>query len=213
MMASTKVLLGSAVVAIAILFFAILSARSWMGEAPKPVVIPPADAPALLAARAAPNPPGLGDPITQLKGVTLITPVRPLTLFGLQLVEITPEIQAIYHLDDTKGLLVLQAGPRAQRLVQSRTLTDGCVIWEVGAVKISTLADFVSNFQRIAGRQATTRTTLKNGNWLVEGDRDWVLIVYMMTVKRGWSDTEPLRLTPQNRDELMALSAGGLNGQ
>ncbi|MBA3273318.1 MAG: hypothetical protein H0T11_05535, partial [Chthoniobacterales bacterium] len=140
--------------------------------------------------------------VTELRGVRLKQPIQPLNLFGMKLASLTPELQEIYGIAKSKGVLILDPGPNIERL-DIGDPREGCYIWMVGNRRVANVNELVRNLKRIA--QVPPPTT----GWVgpEEGWRDAVRIVYSYHPESRGTNTQYLRLTADDREELFAAAA------
>ncbi len=126
------------------------------------------------------------DVTLRMKWVQLKTPLQPVTLFGMQLVDLTPELQEAYDLG-RGGVLVLDPGPEHGRLGLG-TLRKGSCILRVERVPVFSLRNMVAELLQ---------------NLAPTGDqREGILVRY---ADRFGTETESLKLTPADVAELKQL--------
>lgn len=131
----------------------------------------------------------------QLKPVVWEPPLKTVPLFGMTLVDVTPELQTVYDLVDPTGVLILDPGPDHQRLGIG-TLDRGLCFWIVGERPIKNLREFVAELLRInnlAPDQATPA-----------GARGSIRVVYRYRNLAG-TNTQRLKLTDLDIAELKKL--------
>ncbi len=73
--------------------------------------------------------------------------LKPVRLFGMQLVDVTPQIQKAYDLDRVKGVLVLDPGPSSLRL-NIGELRKGYCFWIIGDKEVSNLKEMAAELLR-----------------------------------------------------------------
>jgi hypothetical protein len=130
----------------------------------------------------------------RLAPIVLENPPRPVSLFGMQLADATPELQELYDQDESTGVVVLDAGTNCARLGISG-LAEGCRFWMVGDRKINNLHDLVSEMLQIEQRLS-----------VLEGRVPEIRVVYTDRGRHG-TDTEFLKLTDNDVHGLMQFAA------
>ena len=75
----------------------------------------------------------------RMEPVVLKNPPRPVSLFGMKLANMTPELQTVYDLDSPTGVLILDPGVNHLRLGIGE-LSPGDRFWMVGSKEIKNLA-------------------------------------------------------------------------
>ncbi len=122
--------------------------------------------------------------------------LKPVQLFGMQLVDVTPELKEVYGLYRDNGVLILDPGPDSARL-DIGELKKGYCFWIIGRKDISDLKEMVSELLR----QLAPPWTPEPGRPRVPLRR--VHVVYM--ARKGTS-TKHMVLTPEDIAELRALA-------
>jgi hypothetical protein len=132
----------------------------------------------------------------RLEPVVMKNPLSLVTLLGMKLADITPELKAAYDLDDkANGVLIVNPGENIQRLGIG-TPQEGEYFWVVGDKRITNLREMAEEMLRINELDPPT-----NG-WSQEGYRGSIRIVYS---NRHRSSTQHLELTPGDAAELKKL--------
>lgn len=131
----------------------------------------------------------------QLAPVVLKHPPRTVRLLGMELADVTPELQAVYDLDDATGVLILDPGPDHLRLDLGR-LSRGMRFWIVGDRPIKNLREFVGELLRI-NDLALDKVTVEGGPGLIR-------VVYCYRNRAG-TNTQHLKLTAADIAELKQL--------
>ncbi len=74
-------------------------------------------------------------------------PLRPVTLFGMQLVDVTPELRQVYDLGNPDAVMILDPGANHRRL-NIGELRKGYCFWQIGDKSISSLKEMVAELLR-----------------------------------------------------------------
>jgi beta-lactamase regulating signal transducer with metallopeptidase domain/5-hydroxyisourate hydrolase-like protein (transthyretin family) len=122
--------------------------------------------------------------------------LKPVRLFGMQLVDVTPEIKEVYGLYRDDGVLILDPGPDAARLGIGE-LKKGYCFWIIGRKDVSDLKEMVSELLRQLAPP-----------WTPEPDRPGVPLrrVHVVYMARKGTSTKHMVLTPEDVAELRALA-------
>ena len=131
----------------------------------------------------------------QLKPVVLEPPLKTVPLFGMTLVDVTPELQTVYDLVDPTGVLILDPGPDHQRLGIG-TLDPGLSFWIVGERPIKNLREFAAEILRSNNLEPDKATPA--------GGPGGIRVVYRYRNRAG-TNTQRLKLTDQDIAELKEL--------
>lgn len=131
----------------------------------------------------------------QMKPVVLDHPPQSVQLFGMTLVDVTPELQTTYDLDFPTGVLILDPGPDHQRL-DIGTLDRGICFWIVGGRQIKNLREFAAELLRYINIEPDKATQA--------GGRHSIRVVYCYRNRAG-TNTQYLRLTAADIAELKKL--------
>ncbi|MFO1512287.1 MAG: carboxypeptidase-like regulatory domain-containing protein [Verrucomicrobiota bacterium] len=131
----------------------------------------------------------------QLAPVVLQHPPRTVRLFGMELADVTPELQTVYDLVDPTGVLILDPGPDHQRL-DIGPLDRGLCFWIVGERPIKNLREFVAELLRIHNLALDPATPA--------GGRGSIRVVYRYRNLAG-TNTQRLKLTDLDIAELKKL--------
>jgi len=128
----------------------------------------------------------------RLKRISLPTDLKTHAVLGMQLVDVTSELQSAYDLFADRGALILDPGKNADRLKIGQ-LAEGYVFFVVGNTRIGSVREFVN--------QILTETAGK------VADAYSVRVVYSAsTVKGDGSATQYLELTKDDLKQLQAVS-------
>jgi hypothetical protein len=90
----------------------------------------------------------------RLEPISLSAEPKPVAVLGMQLTDITPELQAAYDLHDKRGALILDPGKDSERLKIGR-LIEGYDFWVVGEKRIGSVREFVNGILAEAAKQDT----------------------------------------------------------
>ena len=129
----------------------------------------------------------------RLQAISL--PERPPTVavLGMQLTDITPELQSAYDLYDERGALILDPGKDSERLGIGK-LAEGYSFWMVGQRRIGSVREFVEQILAEAAAH--------------EADDYSVRVVYnFSTLDMDGSNTQYLKLTKNDLDQLRTALA------
>lgn len=133
--------------------------------------------------------------VLQLAPVVLKHPPRTVRLFGMELADVTPELQAAYNLDEPTGVLILDPGPDHLRLDIGR-LSRGERFWMVGYEEVKNLREFVAGLLRI--------NSFAPDKGSQEGGPGAIRVVYSFRNRAG-TNTQYLKLTDADIAELKRL--------
>jgi hypothetical protein len=131
----------------------------------------------------------------RLEPVVLKNPPNPVNLFGMKLADVTPELQAVYDLDDPTGVLILDPGTAHLRLGIG-ALSTGLRFWVVGEKPVNNLREMVAELLRI---DAIAPPGEPN-----EGCHGSVRVVYAQRSRLG-TNTQRLALNEADRAELKSF--------
>lgn len=132
----------------------------------------------------------------RLEPVILKNPPERITLFGMKLADISPELRSAYDLGDAQGVIILDPGPDVAKLNIGNP-EEGNYFWVVGEKSISNLREFVSEILRINELEPPGEPN--------EGCRGSVRIVYS---RPHWSYTTHLKnLSREQNLELKSIAA------
>ena len=130
-----------------------------------------------------------------LEPVVLKDPPKPVTLLGMKLANVTPELQAVYNLDSSTGVVILDPGTNHLRLGMGE-LSQGERFWVVGDGQIKNLRELVTELLRI---DAIAPPGDPN-----EGCHGSVRVVYVSRNGTG-TNTQRLKLTDADRADLKSF--------
>ena len=130
-----------------------------------------------------------------LEPVVFEDPPKPVTLLGMKLANVTPELQSVYNLDYATGVIILDPGINHLRLGIGE-LSQGECFWVVGDRQIKNLREMVTEILRI---DAIAPPGDPN-----EGCRGNVCVVYDFRNGVG-TNTQRLKLTDADRAELKSF--------
>ncbi|MBW7988444.1 MAG: M48 family metalloprotease [Planctomycetes bacterium] len=132
------------------------------------------------------------------KAVELKAPPKTVTMLGMKVANITPEIKDVYDLSPNfDGVVILDTGKNYERLGIGE-LREGYFFWIVGNKKIHNMREMISEILRINNKPRPTR-----GGSISEGHKGFIRVVY---VRRDSTSTQYLRLTDEDAAELMSLT-------
>jgi hypothetical protein len=133
----------------------------------------------------------------RLEPVVYKNPPKIVSLFGMKLANVTPEVQEIYDLPSPNGIVILDPGKNHFRLGIG-TLTEGESFWIVGNRVVNDLREMVFEILRICAIDPPGQPN--------EGCRGQVRIVYRYP-RRAGTNTQRLTLNDNDMRELMELAA------
>jgi len=131
----------------------------------------------------------------QLAPVILKNPPKAVSLFGMKLADVNPELQAAYDLSAPTGILILDPGTNSIRLGIG-TMSQGERFWMAGYKQVSNLRQMAAELLRLGANE-----TPGDPN---EGSRGSVRVVYDLLRGAG-TDTEYIKLTDDDIAELKKL--------
>ncbi|GAI69932.1 unnamed protein product, partial [marine sediment metagenome] len=120
---------------------------------------------------------------------------KPLLLLGMQLKDVTPEIQTNYQLYHSFGVLIFEPGFGHQRLGIGE-LQKGYYFWMVGNKKIHNVREMITEILRINAKPKPTV-----GGMVREGHKGFVRTVYGYGKGRE-TNTQYLKFTEEDVREL-----------
>ena len=130
--------------------------------------------------------------------VELKAPLKTVTMLGMKVADVTPEIKEIYDLAPlSNGVVILDPGKNYERLGIGE-LREGYFFWIVGNKKIHNVRELIAEILRINNKPRPT-----GGGGISEGHKGFIRVVY---VRRDSTNTQYLRLTDENAAELMSLN-------
>ena len=130
--------------------------------------------------------------------VELKAPLKTVTMLGMKVADVTPEIKEIYDLAPlSNGVVILDPGKNYERLGIGE-LREGYFFWIVGNKKIHNVRELIAEILRINNKPRPTR-----GGMISEGHKGFIRVVY---VRRNSTNTQYLKLTDEDTDELMSLT-------
>jgi hypothetical protein len=133
----------------------------------------------------------------RLQAVVLENPPRPINLFGMKLVDMTPELQDVYDLYAPRGVLILDPGSNPLRLGIGE-LSRGECFWVVGGRVTKNLRELVEELLRV--------NEINPPGDPNEGCRGSIRVVYDLLRGAG-TNTQRLKLTDEDVAELKELAA------
>ncbi|MGP0068643.1 MAG: carboxypeptidase regulatory-like domain-containing protein [Isosphaeraceae bacterium] len=90
----------------------------------------------------------------RLKAISLPAGLKPQTVLGMQLADVTPELKSAYDLSDERGALILDPGKDSDRLKIGQ-LVEGYVFWRVGRKRVGSVREFMDQLlAETAGQNA-----------------------------------------------------------
>ena len=130
--------------------------------------------------------------------VELKAPLKTVTMLGMKVADVTPEIKEIYDLPPAhNGVVILDPGKDYERLGVGE-LREGYFFWIVGNKKINNVREMIAEILRINNKPRPIK-----GGMISEGHKGFVRIVY---VRRDGTNTQYLKLTDEDAAELMSLA-------
>ncbi len=126
--------------------------------------------------------------------VVLKNQPKSVSLFGMKLADMTPELQTVYDLDSPTGALILDPGVDHLRLGIG-DLSQGERFWIVGGREIKNLQEMVAELLRV---DAIAPPGDPN-----EGCHGSIRVVY--AYRRGGTNTQRLKLTDEDIAELKSI--------
>jgi beta-lactamase regulating signal transducer with metallopeptidase domain len=132
------------------------------------------------------------------------TPTKPITLLGMQVVDLTAELQKKYDLYHNAGVLILDPGSDYRRLGID-DLRAGYYFWEVGEKEIKNTREMVAELLRIQQIPAPTNGKMTHHQ---EGFHGLIRVVYAYRDLSGkGNNTQYLKLTDKDAEDLKKLAA------
>ena len=127
----------------------------------------------------------------RLQPMSLPADLKRHAVLGMQLADVTPELQSAYDLYHESGALVLDPGTNSDRLKIGR-LAEGYYFWLVGKTRIGSVREFVNQIlTETAGRDA---------------DLYSVRVVYgLSTLDHDGTNTQFMKLTKDDLKQLQAV--------
>jgi hypothetical protein len=132
------------------------------------------------------------DLLIRLKKMDLPAAIKSQAVLGMQLADVTPELESAYGLFQRRGALILDPGKNSDRLGIG-PLAEGYHFWMVGQRRIGSVREFVNQIlAETAGRNA---------------DLHSVRVVFgFSTVEFDGNNTQYLKLTRDDLKELQTVS-------
>ncbi len=90
----------------------------------------------------------------QLQEISLSVKPKAISVLGMQLTDVTPELQAAYDLHNERGALILDPGKDFERLEIGK-LAEGNIFWLVGEKRINSVREFINQILAEASTQDT----------------------------------------------------------
>ncbi len=129
----------------------------------------------------------------RLKPIVVPGGVKSYSVLGMQLADVTPELKSAYDLRyPDRGALILDPGPDADRL-KIGDLVEGDAFWMVGDRRVGSVREFVDRLLAEPGIQ-------------IEGERRIRVVYSFMRVDSEGNNTQYIRLTEDEREQLQMLS-------
>ncbi len=94
----------------------------------------------------------IADLSVRLQAISFPTDVKKVSVVGMQLTDVTPQLKSAYDLWNKSGALILDPGNEFERL-EIGTLAEGYCFWIVGDKDVSSVRDFVQRLVTEADRQ------------------------------------------------------------
>lgn len=136
--------------------------------------------------------------ILRCETVELKAPLKTVTMLGMKVADITPEIKEIYDLPPAlDGVVILDPGKNYERLGIGE-LREGYFFCMVGNKKIHNVREMIDEILRINDKPRPTRRGA-----IREGHRGRIRVHY---VRRDSTSTPYLKLTDEDAAELMSLT-------
>lgn len=129
----------------------------------------------------------------RLQPIALPEKLPTVTVLGMQLTDITPQLKSAYDLYNDRGTLILDPGKDSARLGIGQ-LAEGYNFWMVGEKRIGSVREFI---ERILAEAATQ----------TEGDYSIRVVYNFSSLEMDGSNTQYLKLTKQDLDELRTALA------
>lgn len=131
-----------------------------------------------------------------LSPVHLANPPEPIEMLGMKVADLTPELQKLYGLYTSKGVLVLESDRASLRF----GVGEGNCFWMVGNRKIANVREFVGEALRIQAKPEP-RGPGSTG----EGYEGKIRVVFEYGTGKG-TNTQYLRLTDEDVESLKQLA-------
>ena len=141
--------------------------------------------------------------VLQLKSIPLAVQPAPVSLLGMKVVDVTPELQQVFGLWHPFGVLILDPGANANR-VDIGPLAAGYYFWMVGNKQIHNVREMVSEILRLQ-----TKPQPRTGGMINEGNHGMVRMVYgygHANLESNGTNTQYLKLTDAEEAELRRLA-------
>jgi hypothetical protein len=123
------------------------------------------------------------------------------TLLGMKLIDLTPELQRKYKLYNTTGVLVLEP-PADQARLGIGELAKGDVFWMAGKKRVSNMKEFAEEILRV-------NSLPKPVSFIDEGYTGSVRVVYTFSPNRAkGTNTQYMTLTEADAESLRAYLNG-----
>ncbi|MFZ2149181.1 MAG: M56 family metallopeptidase, partial [Sedimentisphaerales bacterium] len=138
--------------------------------------------------------------ILRCEMVKLKAPLKTVTMLGMKVADITPEIKEIYDMPPFEnGVVILDPGKNYERLGIGE-LCEGYSFWIVGDKEINNVREMIAEILRINNKPI-------KGGMISEGHKGFIRIVY---VRRDSTSTQYLKLTDDDIAELMSLTSASI---
>jgi len=137
--------------------------------------------------------------ILKCETVEIKAPLKTVTMLGMKVADVTPEIKEIYDLPPVAldGVVILDPGKNYERLGVGE-LREGYYFWIVGNKKIHNVREMIAEILRINNKPRPIGRGM-----ISEGHKGFIRVVY---VRRDSTNTQYLKLTDEDTDELMSLT-------
>lgn len=132
----------------------------------------------------------------RMQPIKLTDPVEPVTMLGMQVVDVTQELQEAYDMDDSEGVMIWDPGTDSDRLGIGE-LKKGYCIWMIGDKRITNFKEMVAEILR------AQLTPWQDGEARFRDPPARVRVVYST---RGSNNTQHLKLTAADVAELGQLA-------
>jgi hypothetical protein len=127
----------------------------------------------------------------RLQAMSIPVDLKTSTVLGMKLTDTTPELRAAYDLFDVSGALILDPGPKPERLNIGK-LEHGYNFWMVGNKRIGSVREFVEQILTEVG----------------DADRDQYTIRCVYSFSRldfDGTNTQYLKLTKADIEQLKGI--------
>jgi S1-C subfamily serine protease len=131
----------------------------------------------------------------RLRAMPLPPDLRKRTVLGVELANVTPELQSAYDLRLDRGAVIIHAGKDSGRL-KIGPLAEGDNFWLVGSKRIASVREFVDQILAEAAGQDAAKNA----------DRGVRVVYSYSRVDGDGNNTQYLRLTKEDLNELQSVS-------